>query len=93
MRLDQSLVDFLAGVVASTYAIAAFYFLKFSRRTKDRLFGSFSAAFALLALNQLVVVAVGSTDERSGYGYILRVLGFLLILVAIVRKNLERRAR
>jgi hypothetical protein len=28
-------------------------------------------------------------DERTGYSYLLRVLGFLLILYAILRKNVR----
>jgi peptidoglycan/LPS O-acetylase OafA/YrhL len=56
-----------------------------------RLFVAFAVAFVLLALNQALAFALGDADERVGYTYLLRILGFLLILAAIVDKNLGRR--
>jgi quinol-cytochrome oxidoreductase complex cytochrome b subunit len=85
------MIEFLAGAVALAYCIAGIYFLRFWRKTRDRLFLSFALAFWLFAVNQAVVSLLGVTDERSGYAYILRVVGFLLILYAIVQKNLITR--
>jgi hypothetical protein len=87
------MVDFLAGALTLAYVVASVFFVHFWRRTSDRLFLAFAAAFVLLALNQVTVFALGVTDERSSYAYILRVLGFVLILLAIVDKNLHRRPR
>ena len=87
------MIDFLAGAVTLAYVIAAFYFVHFWRRTSDRLFLAFAAAFTLLALNQVTVFALGVNDERYNYAYVLRVLGFILILVAIVDKNLYGRRK
>jgi hypothetical protein len=87
------MLDFLAGAVTIAYAIAAVHFYHFWKRTADRLFLSFALAFVLLALNQLVVFAIGANDERGNYAYILRVLGFMLILYAIVDKNTFARRR
>jgi hypothetical protein len=33
---------------------------------------------------------LGAADERVGYTYLLRVIGFVIILAAIVDKNLAR---
>jgi ABC-type xylose transport system permease subunit len=85
----SAFVEFLAGAVTSTYVIAGVFFLRFWRRTHDRLFLSFAGAFWLLAINQIVVDRVDVADERSGLAYLLRVVGFLLILYAIVEKNLR----
>jgi hypothetical protein len=85
------MLDFLSGAVALAYLVAGVYFLRFRRITRDRLFLSFALAFWLLALNQAIVALLGANDERTGYAYLLRVLGFGLILAAIVRKNLSRR--
>lgn len=87
------MIEFLAGALTLAYVVASVYFVHFWRRTADRLFLAFAAAFALLALNQLAVFALGVGDERYNYAYVLRVLGFVLILVAIVDKNLGRRKR
>jgi hypothetical protein len=84
-------VEFLAGAVACTYVIAGVFFLRFWHRTRDRLFLSFAGAFWLLAINQIVVDRLDVDDERTGLAYLLRVVGFLLILYAIAEKNLTAR--
>jgi hypothetical protein len=85
------LLDFLAGAVTVTYLVAAVFFLRFWRRSGDTLFRSFAVAFLLLALNQAMISWLGADDERTGYTYVLRVLGFLTILYAIIRKNVGGR--
>ena len=49
------MIQFLAGAVTLAYFLAAIYFLRFWRKTSDRLFLNFAAAFLLFTLNQLVV--------------------------------------
>ena len=44
----------------------------------------------LLALNQALAWYLGDADERVGYTYLLRVLGFVLILIAVIDKNLSK---
>jgi peptidoglycan/LPS O-acetylase OafA/YrhL len=83
------MIDFLSGAVSLGFLIAALFFLRFWRRTSDRLFLAFSVAFALLALNQALAQWLGAADERVGFTYLLRVLGFILILAAIVDKNVS----
>ena len=87
------MIDFLSGAVTLAYILASTYFVHFWRRTADRLFLAFALAFALLALNQLAVFVMGVDDERYNYAYVLRVLGFVLILLAIVDKNWSARRR
>ena len=87
--MSTILVDFLAGAVTLGFFVAAGFFLRFWRRTRDRLFLAFAAAFVLLAVNQALAAFLGAGDERTPYTYVLRVLGFVLILYAIVDKNLS----
>ena len=87
------MIDFLSGAVALAYVVAGLYFVQFWKRTADRLFLAFALAFGLLVLNQVGVFLMGVEDERYNYVYILRVLGFVLILLAIVDKNVARRRR
>lgn len=82
------MIDFLAGAAALGYAVAAVFFLRFWRATRDRLFLAFAAGFLLLAANQVLAALLEAGDERTPFVYSLRVLGFLLILWAIVDKNL-----
>jgi hypothetical protein len=82
-----SLVDFLGGAVAFAFIIAGVFFLRFWRTTRDGLFLSFAMAFWLLAANRILVAILGDDDERTTRAYVLRVLAFLLILLAIARRN------
>lgn len=81
------MIDFLSGAVTLSYLLAVVYFLRFWRRTSDRLFLIFAIAFGLFAVNQAALFAFDVADERSNYFFILRVLGFMLILFAILDKN------
>jgi hypothetical protein len=85
--VSATVVDFLAGAVTLGFFVAAGFFLRFWRRTRDRLFLAFAAAFVLLAVNQALAAFLGAGDELTPYTYLLRVLGFMLILSAIVDKN------
>jgi len=85
------LIDFLAGAVTLGFFVAAGFFLRFWRRTRDRLFLAFSAAFMLLAVNQALAAFLGAGDELTPYTYLLRVFGFMLILYAIIDKNVTSR--
>lgn len=84
------MLDFLAGAVTVGYAVAAVFFLRFWRKTHDRLFLVFSIAFALFALNQALATMMTVVYESASWIYVLRVLGFALILAAIVDKNRPR---
>jgi len=83
--------SFLAGMLAMGFAVAALFFLRFWRRTGDSLFLTFAAAFALLALQQGVMTALRIADEDRSLVYLLRLAAFVLIMVAILRKNLGAR--
>ena len=81
------MIDFLSGVVTLGYLVAAAFFLSFWRKTADRLFLAFAAAFILFALNQGLASALTVVSEPTSLIYALRVIGFLVILGAIVDKN------
>ena len=85
------MIEFMAGAVTLGYLVATVFFLRFWRKTCDRLFLAFASAFALLAFNQALAQWLGAADERVGYTYLLRVIGFVLILAAIIDKNISRR--
>jgi peptidoglycan/LPS O-acetylase OafA/YrhL len=83
-------IEFMSGALTLGFIVAALFFLRFWRRTRDRLFLAFAIAFVLLALNQALAQWLGAADERVGYTYLLRVIGFVLILAAVVDKNVSR---
>jgi len=83
---------FLGGALTVGYLVLGLFFLKFWRRTRDPLFITFAWAFWLMAGNQFAVSASGTYDLDVGWTYVLRLLAFVLIIVAIVRKNMEAKA-
>jgi hypothetical protein len=87
--VSNIVIDFLSGAITLGFFVAAAFFMRFWRRTHDRLFLAFAAAFALLALNQALAAFLGASDELTPYTYILRVFGFVLILYAIIDKNVS----
>jgi hypothetical protein len=78
---------FLLGVIVTASLIAGMYFLKFWRRTGDQLFLAFAAAFLIESLNRMFFLFMERPNEGSPIIYTVRLLAFLLILIAIVRKN------
>jgi uncharacterized membrane protein len=81
---------FLLGVIVTASLTAGVYFLKFWRRTGDPLFMAFSAAFTIEGLNRLTYLFLDNPNEGSPAIYVVRLFAFLVILVAIVRKNRGR---
>lgn len=87
MTDNSQVVMFLSGALAMGYAIAALYFLRFWRLTRDRLFAYFTAAFILLLLQRIALSAYADhPDAEFGY-YLLRLVAFGLIAFAVVDKN------
>lgn len=87
------LSTFVAGVIASGYLVAGVYFLKFWHRTRDALFLAFSVAFTLLALNQFLLAASNIPREEQSWIFVLRLVAFVLIALAIVYKNMAANRR
>ncbi len=84
---------FAAGAVTTGYVVAGLFFLRFWRQTSDRLFLAFCAAFWLFALNHGLVALSGLPREETSSFYLLRLLGFGLIIGAILAKNAGSRGR
>ena len=82
---------FLAGMVTAGFFFAGLFFARFWTRTRDPLFAAFSLAFWLLALNQTLLMLAGIPHGEQTWTYLLRLAAFVLILVAVVRKNAGRR--
>ncbi|TMJ16751.1 MAG: hypothetical protein E6G94_03365 [Alphaproteobacteria bacterium] len=81
------LYDFLSGAVTFGYFLAGLFFLRFWRRTGDALFLSFALAFALLGAGQALLTLAEMPVEERSWIYLFRLAAFLLIIVAILRKN------
>ena len=82
---------FLIGVIATAFATSALFFLKFWRETRDSFFLTFAASFLIEGLNRVSLLFVPRPNEGNPWIYVVRLCAFLLILVAIIRKNYEHR--
>jgi hypothetical protein len=82
-------IDFVSGAISMGYLVLGVFFLKFWRRTRDSFFVLFALAFWLLAANQAAFTVIGAAGQGEGWIYLFRLGAFLLIIVAIVRKNMR----
>lgn len=78
---------FLLGVIATASVTAGFFFLRFWKSTRDTFFLAFAASFLIEGLNRGAVLFMAKPNEGSAWTYLIRLLSFLLILAAILRKN------
>lgn len=83
---------FVSGLITMGYLIAGLFFLRFWSRTHDLLFGAFALAFWLLAANQGLVALSDSPREEHSWFYLLRLTAFLVIIAAVINKNIRRKA-
>jgi hypothetical protein len=84
------MLEFLSGAVTAGYLVATAFFLRFYIRTRDRLFVAFAVALGCFALNQALVGLFHVATEPESLVYVLRILGFVMILAAILDKNVRR---
>ena len=80
------MIEFTSGLITMGFAAVGLFFLRFWSRTDDVFFALFAAAFLLFAINEGVVGLLGFSDSE-GLAYLLRLVGFVLIIFAIVSKN------
>ena len=79
----------LSGLIIAGYLVCGLFFLKFWRSTADRLFLTFAIAFWVLAAQRLMLIFFAGVSGAEIYLYLVRLLAFSLILMAIVNKNRE----
>jgi uncharacterized membrane protein HdeD (DUF308 family) len=85
---------FFDGIIFALAIVAALLFIRFYRKSRDRLFLFFAAAFAIFGLNRILFQFYGDApDESKTWLYAIRLLSFLLIIIAILDKNLRQPAR
>jgi amino acid transporter len=85
------LVHFAAGAIVMGYFVAGVFFLRYWRDTRDRLFLVFAVAFWMLGVQRALINLIDIRAEDQAIFYLLRLAAFLLIIWAVVDKNLVRR--
>ena len=79
--------QFLWGASAMASGTVGLIFFRSWRHTGDRFFALFGSAFSILALHWVALAVLGAVDETRHYFYLVRLVGFVVVLVAIADKN------
>jgi Family of unknown function (DUF5985) len=91
MMVDFGL--FLLGVLAALFLVAGLFFLKFWRKTRDSLFLAFALSFLIRGLNESSRASMANPSEATLWSFLVTLASSLLIVVAIIRKNLAGKDR
>jgi hypothetical protein len=82
-----ALADLVAGLLLAGDLVAALFFARFYRDTRDRLFLWFAAGFVLLGVQRVTIAAADLLPTDPIIPYVIRLVAFLLFLGAIIDKN------
>ena len=80
---------FAWGVLTTASLVAALFFLRYWRASRERLFGFFSLAFVGMAANWTVLALIDHpVDEaRQAHAYVIRLVAYAILLIGIIDKN------
>lgn len=81
---------FLLGFIAACSLVAGLYFLKFWRSTRDPLFLAFLIFFVVQGFTNAAILQLPHPNEGSPVVFVVRLLSVLVVLVAILAKNIAR---
>jgi hypothetical protein len=87
------MTSFILGATALASLVAALFFLRFWRDTRDRFFCFFAIAFGVDALHRVVLALTSVSQEHEPFMYGGRLVTYGLIIAAIVDKNRPRASR
>jgi hypothetical protein len=82
----EPLYPFMLGSVSTAAMAVGLFFFRFWRRTHDRFFLLFAIAFWLMG-STWAGIGLLPRDETSYAVYVVRLLAYVCIIVAIVDKN------
>jgi uncharacterized protein DUF5985 len=89
--MTTELNPMMVGAAAMASLVAALFFLRFWRQSRDSLFLWFSVAFGLDAATRLLLGLGHISNEQEPLFYLARLATFCIILIAIVQKNWPRK--
>jgi hypothetical protein len=90
-ELSDRIYVFVLGALAMGCFVAAVFFARFYRDTRDPLFLYFAAAFAIEAINRTLLALEPMPNEAAPEFYLLRAFAYTIIVVGIVIKNRYQR--
>jgi hypothetical protein len=78
---------FLLGVISTLSLVAAAFFFRFWRKTREWLFLAFGLAFLIEGLNRMSFLSLDDPQGGNIVAYSIRLVSYLLILAAIAHRN------
>jgi hypothetical protein len=81
------MTSFILGANTLASLVAALFFLRFWRDTRDRFFCFFALAFGVDALHRVILALTLVSQEHEPFVYVGRLVTYGLIIAAIVDKN------
>ena len=81
---------FLLGFVTACSLVAGLFFLRFWRATRDKLFLGFAAFFLFECASNVVMLNLRQPSEGNAWVFLMRLIGTLAVLFAILGKNTAR---
>jgi hypothetical protein len=83
--------DMLLGGIAIASVSIGLFFFRFWKSTRDRFFLYFAIAFWIEGVNRIIFGLTGAVRETTPLYYLIRLLSYSLILLAILEKNYRRK--
>lgn len=84
------MADMLAGAIAFGWLLVGLFFFRFWRHTHDKFFLYFALSFWLESANRAALGLMSGDNEGSPVHYLVRLVAYGLILLAIWQKNRPR---
>ena len=91
--MTESLLMFMYGGLFVCCLVAGLVFLGYARARTDRFFSWFALAFWCLAVSWGMRIFDELGADAAPSGYLVRLLGFALIVVAVLERNRRHRNR
>lgn len=83
----------LLGAIAMASVTIGLFFLRFWKKTRDRFFLFFAVAFILEGINRVILGLNQDSTEFEPIIYSVRLISFVLILIAIIDKNMVGKSK
>lgn len=80
-------IDMMVGAIALASMLVGLFFLRFWRNTGDRFFLYFALSFGIEGVNRMISGITQSLYEDAQLYYLIRLVSYGLILLAIWEKN------
>jgi len=77
----------LTGAIGMASLIAALFFLRFWKTTRDRFFLYFAVSFLIQGVNRFFLVQGTGASDDTPSGYLFRLIAYMLIVIAVIEKN------